>query len=89
MFYICVNSNFITWKYCSSCTSDRRKLQVFAQDRVKALLDERERAHVGVEKARKEHDSWRKEVSKKVARTEREKQRVDEENRKVIIIYKL
>ncbi|KAJ0794929.1 putative XS domain-containing protein [Helianthus annuus] len=69
------------WKYCSS--SERRKLQVLEQERVNALLDERERAHAEVDKLRKEHELPSKEVSKKVARTEREKQRLCEEKRKI------
>ncbi|XP_035845103.1 factor of DNA methylation 5-like [Helianthus annuus] len=71
----------LTWKYCSS--SVRRKLQVLEQERVNALLDERERAHADVDKLRKEHELRSKEVSKQVARTEREKQRLDKEKRKI------
>ncbi|KAL8232296.1 hypothetical protein R6Q57_002074 [Mikania cordata] len=60
----------------------RRKMQRHAQDRIKSVLDEREKMVVDVEKLRKNHESRSKEVSKKIARTEHDKQKLEDEKRK-------
>ncbi|KAL8252245.1 hypothetical protein R6Q59_035938 [Mikania micrantha] len=60
----------------------RRKMQRHAQDRIKSVLDEREKMVTDVGKLRKNHESRSKEVSKKIARTEHDKQKLEEEKRK-------
>lgn len=62
---------------------ETRKMQRLAREHVKRVLDEQERLNADLEERRKKLDSWSKELNKREALTEREKQKLDEEKRKV------
>lgn len=74
----------LTRKYYSY--PETRKMQRLAREHVKRVLDEQEVLNADLEKRRKKLDSWSKELNKREALTEREKQKLDEEKQKVIII---
>lgn len=57
----------------------------FAQAHFKRVLDEQEMMSAYFETKRNKLDSWRKELEKREALLELEKQKLDEEKRKVII----
>lgn len=61
---------------------ETRKMQRLAREHVKRVLDEQEMLNANLEKRRKELDSWSKELNKREALTEREKQKLDEEKKK-------
>ncbi|KAK9066047.1 hypothetical protein SSX86_015449 [Deinandra increscens subsp. villosa] len=61
---------------------EKRKMQRLAQDHMKRVLDEQEMLNAELEKRRKKLDSWSKELTKRDALTEPEKQILDEEKQK-------
>ncbi|KAI3806919.1 hypothetical protein L1987_22837 [Smallanthus sonchifolius] len=61
---------------------ETRKMQRLAREHVKRVLDEQEMLNADLEKRRKKLDSWSKELNKREALTEREKQKLDEEKQK-------
>ncbi|KAK1413122.1 hypothetical protein QVD17_34889 [Tagetes erecta] len=61
---------------------ETRKMQRLAREHVKRVLDEQEMLNADLEKRRKKLDSWGKELNKREALTEREKQKLDEEKQK-------
>lgn len=67
--------------------SESRKMQRLAQNHVRRILEEQEKLNYELESKRKELDSWSKELNKREALTERERQKLDEEKRKVILHF--
>lgn len=61
---------------------ETRKMQRLAREHVKRVLDEQEILNADLEKRRKKLDVWSKELNKREALTEREKQKLDDEKRK-------
>lgn len=61
---------------------ETRKMQRLAREHVKRVLDEQEKLNADLDERRKKLDSWSKELNKREALTEREKQKLDEEKRK-------
>lgn len=59
-------------------------MQRLAQNHVRRILEEQEKLNYELESKRKELDSWSKELNKREALTERERQKLDEEKKKVI-----
>ncbi|XP_023761771.1 factor of DNA methylation 1 [Lactuca sativa] len=66
----------------SAFYEETRKMQRLAREHVKRVLDEQEMLNADLEKRRKKLDSWSKELNKREALTEREKQKLDEEKKK-------
>lgn len=62
-------------------------MQNLAREHVRRILDEQEWLNRDLESRRKKLDSWSKEINKREALTEREKQKLDEDRKKVIVIY--
>ncbi|XP_071729397.1 factor of DNA methylation 1-like [Rutidosis leptorrhynchoides] len=63
---------------------ETKKLQRMSNDHIKRLLDEQEVLHADLEKRRKKLDLRSKELSRREALTEQEKQKLEEEKKKVI-----
>ncbi|CAK9186820.1 unnamed protein product [Ilex paraguariensis] len=61
---------------------ETRKMQRIAREHVKRVLDEQEMLNVELESKRRKLDSWSKELNKREALTERERQKLDEEKKK-------
>lgn len=61
---------------------ESRKMQRLAQNHVRRILEEQEKLNYELESKRKELDSWSKELNKREALTERERQKLDEEKKK-------
>lgn len=61
---------------------ERRKMQRIAHDHVKKILDEQEKLNSELESKKKKLDYWSKELNKREALTERERQKLDEEKKK-------
>ncbi|KAJ0545933.1 putative XS domain-containing protein [Helianthus annuus] len=61
---------------------ETRKMQRLAREHVKRVLDEQEMLNAELEKRKKKLDAWSKELNKREALTEREKQKLDEEKQK-------
>ncbi|KAK4485812.1 hypothetical protein RD792_008459 [Penstemon davidsonii] len=61
---------------------ETRKLQRIARERIQRVLDEQEMLNVELENKKKRLDSWSKELNKREALTERERQKLDEEKAK-------
>ncbi|XP_071685599.1 factor of DNA methylation 1-like [Rutidosis leptorrhynchoides] len=61
---------------------ETKKMQRIARDHVKRVLDEQERLNADLEARKKNLDSWSKELNKREALTEREKQKLEEEKKK-------
>ncbi|KAJ9559508.1 hypothetical protein OSB04_004668 [Centaurea solstitialis] len=61
---------------------ETRKMQRLAREHVKRVLDEQEILNADLERRRKKLDMWSKELNKREALTEREKQKLDDEKRK-------
>lgn len=55
-----------------------------SRDNVRRILDEQEKLNYELEFKKKKLDSWRKELNKREALTERERQKLDEDKKKVI-----
>ncbi|KAG8379731.1 hypothetical protein BUALT_Bualt07G0119900 [Buddleja alternifolia] len=61
---------------------ETRKLQRVAREHIKRVLDEQEMLNVELENKKKRLDSWSKELNKREALTERERQKLEEEKTK-------
>ncbi|XP_059642065.1 factor of DNA methylation 1-like [Cornus florida] len=61
---------------------ETRKMQRLAREHVRRILDEQEMLNYELDNKRKELDSWSKELNKREALTERERQKLDEEKQK-------
>ncbi|XP_010656778.1 factor of DNA methylation 1 isoform X1 [Vitis vinifera] len=61
---------------------ETRKMQRLARDHVRRILEEQEKLNYELDSKRKELDSWCKELNKREALTEREKQKLDDEKKK-------
>ena len=59
-------------------------MQRLAHDHVKKILDEQEKLNSELDSKKKKLDYWSKELNKREALTERERQKLDEEKNKVI-----
>ena len=59
-------------------------MQRLAHDHVKKILDEQEKLNSELDSKKKKLDYWSKELNKREALTERERQKLDEEKKKVI-----
>lgn len=65
----------------TSFCDERRKMQRIARDHVRMVLEEQQRMNYDLEVKRKELDLRNKKLTKNEALTERERQRLDEENK--------
>ncbi|KAL4559877.1 hypothetical protein LXL04_032023 [Taraxacum kok-saghyz] len=63
-------------------SDESRKMQRLAREHVKRVMDEQEKLSSELEIRRKKLDSWSRELNKREALTEREKQKLDEEKKK-------
>ena len=63
-----------------------RKLQQLPRDNVRRIFDEHEKLNHELETKKKKLDSWSKELNKREALTEHERQKLDEEKKKVIYV---
>ncbi|RVX07784.1 Factor of DNA methylation 1 [Vitis vinifera] len=61
---------------------ETRKMQRLARDHVRRILEEQEKLNYELDSKRKELDSWCKELNKREALTEREKQKLDDEKKR-------
>uniref|UniRef100_A0A5B7B4M2 Putative factor of DNA methylation 1 isoform X2 n=1 Tax=Davidia involucrata TaxID=16924 RepID=A0A5B7B4M2_DAVIN len=61
---------------------ETRKMQRLAREHVKRILDEQEMLNYELDNKRKELDSWSRQLNKREALTERERQKLDEEKEK-------
>ncbi|XAR50484.1 hypothetical protein NMG60_11004826 [Bertholletia excelsa] len=61
---------------------ETRKMQRLAREHVRRILDEQEMLNYEIEAKRRELDSWSKQLNKREALTERERQKLDEEKQK-------
>ncbi|KAL3511962.1 hypothetical protein ACH5RR_024679 [Cinchona calisaya] len=61
---------------------ESRKMQRLAREHVQRVLDEQEKLNAELEYKKKQLDSWSKELNKREALTERERQKLDEEKKK-------
>ncbi|KAL6972888.1 hypothetical protein U1Q18_027064 [Sarracenia purpurea var. burkii] len=61
---------------------EQRKMQRLAREHIRRILDEQEMLNYELEVKRKELDSWSKQLNKREALTERERQKLDEEKEK-------
>ncbi|XP_034699030.1 factor of DNA methylation 1-like [Vitis riparia] len=61
---------------------ETRKMQRLARGHVRRILGEQEKLNYELDSKRKELDSWSKELNKREALTEREKQKLDDEKKK-------
>lgn len=59
-------------------------MQRLAREHVQRVLDEQEKLNSELESKKRKLDSWSKELNKREALTERERQKLDEEKKKVI-----
>lgn len=59
-------------------------MQRIAREHVQRVLDEQEMLNMELENKRRRLDTWSKELNKREALTEREKQKLEEEKKKVI-----
>lgn len=64
-------------------SSETRKMQRVARDKVHRILEEQEKLNDELESKKRKLDSWSKELNKREALTERERQKLDEEKQKV------
>lgn len=60
-------------------------MQNLAREHVRRIFDEQEWLNKDLEKRRKKLDSWSREINKREALTEREKQKLEEDRKKVIV----
>lgn len=63
---------------------ETRKMQRQAREHVQRVLNEHEKLSLELESKRRKLDTWSKELNKREALTERERQKLDEEKRKVL-----
>ncbi|KAK9281822.1 hypothetical protein L1049_004728 [Liquidambar formosana] len=61
---------------------ETRKMQRLARDNVRRILEEQEKLNYELDSKRKALDSWSKQLNKREALTERERQKLDEEKNK-------
>ncbi|EEF35059.1 factor of DNA methylation 1 [Ricinus communis] len=61
---------------------ETRKMQRHARDNVRRILEEQENLNDELESKKRKLDSWSKELNKREALTERERQKLDEEKKK-------
>ncbi|XP_062008019.1 factor of DNA methylation 1-like [Rosa rugosa] len=61
---------------------ESRRMQTMSRDNVRRILDEQEKLNYELEFKKKKLDSWRKELNKREALTERERQKLDEDKKK-------
>lgn len=73
----------LTCKYCPYPAST--KIQREEQERIKRVLDEQDNWNAELEKIMKGNDLRRKELNKNETLTERDKQKLEEEKKKVIV----
>lgn len=59
-------------------------MQRQAREHVQRVLNEHEKLSLELESKRRKLDTWSKELNKREALTERERQKLDEEKRKVL-----
>lgn len=65
--------------------SETRKMQRVARDNFARIFEEQEKLSLELETKKKKLDSWSKELNKSEALTERERQKLDEEKKKVTL----
>ena len=66
--------------------SETRKLQRLARDNVHRIFEEQEKLNYELETKKRRLDSWSKELNKRETLTELERQKLDEEKKKVIYV---
>ena len=69
-----------------TCLSETRKLQRLARDNVHRIFEEQEKLNYELETKKRRLDSWSKELNKRETLTELERQKLDEEKKKVIYV---
>ncbi|XP_059441528.1 factor of DNA methylation 1-like [Corylus avellana] len=69
-------------KLHSAFLGEMRKMQQLARDNVRRIFDEHEKLNHELETKKKKLDSWSKELNKREALTEHERQKLDEEKKK-------
>ena len=72
-----------------SFVSETRKLQRASREDIQRILAEQERLNSEVEKWAKKIERWSKELNKREALTDRERQRLEEERKKVTLVNHL
>ncbi|GJX85487.1 factor of DNA methylation 1-like protein [Tanacetum coccineum] len=63
-------------------SEETKRMQRLSREHVQRVLDEQERLNEDLEKRKKNLDSWSKELNKREALTEREKQKLEEDKKK-------
>lgn len=63
---------------------ETRKMQRLARDNVRRILEEQEKLSCELETKKKKLDSWSKQLNKREALTERERQKLDADRQQVI-----
>ena len=58
-------------------------MQRVARDHVRRILEEQEKLNYELDSKKKEYDSWSKELNKREALTDLEKQKLDDEKKQV------
>ena len=71
---------------CFNCSLETRKMQRLARDNVRRILEEQEKLNYELETKKRKIDNWSKELNKRETLTERERQKLDEEKKKVICL---
>lgn len=66
-----------------NCFSETRKMQRHARENVHRVLAEQEKLNDELESKKKKLDFWSKELNKRETVTERERQKLDDEKKKV------
>lgn len=59
-------------------------MQILARSHVTKILDEQEKLNNELEAKKRELDSWNRELNKREAQTELERQKLDDEKKKVV-----
>lgn len=84
-FYACFHIFHIELLWFNFLTaSETRKMQRQAREHVQRVLDEHEKLSLELENKKRKLDMWSKELNKREALTERERNKLDEEKSKVI-----
>ena len=69
--------------------SETRKIQRLSRENIRRVLEEQENLSHELEIKKREIDIWSKELNRREALTERERQKLDEDRRKVTLSVSL
>ena len=73
----------ISW--CYNCLLETRMMQRNSRENIRRILEEQENLSHELETKKRKIDIWSKELNKREALTERERQKLDEDRRKVTL----